>query len=81
MREVITGLINSRTMRVPAIFRWTNRVEQNKIMYLYLQNNPRASFDIILVDATPAGRLYVDRKADKMRLSTLRYCPNSGRGG
>ena len=30
----------------------------------YLQNNPRASFDVILVDATQAGRLYVDRRAD-----------------
>ncbi len=64
MREVIAGLINSRAMRVPAIFRWTNRVEQNKIMYL--QNNPRASFDVIFVDTTLAGRLYVDRKADKI---------------
>ena len=33
---------------------------------MYLQNNPRASFDVILVDTTPVGRLYVDRRADKI---------------
>lgn len=30
----------------------------------YQQNNPRASFNVILVDTTPAGRLYVDRRTD-----------------
>lgn len=30
----------------------------------YLQNNPRATFSVILVDTTPAGRLYVDRRTD-----------------
>ena len=30
----------------------------------YLQNNPRASFNVILVDTTQVGRLYVDRRTD-----------------
>ena len=41
----------------------------------YLQNNPSASFDVILVDVTPAGRLYVDRKADKISVIDIALLP------
>ncbi|MEK6738410.1 MAG: N-acetyltransferase [Planctomycetota bacterium] len=41
----------------------------------YLQNNPAASFDVILVDAAPAGRLYVSRKADKISIIDIALLP------
>jgi len=52
MQEVITGVVfqktkmvfENRTMRMLAVFRWTNRVEQNKIklfeMALPEENHP-----------------------------------------
>jgi len=34
----------------------------------YQEHFPNASFDLILVDGLPAGRLYVDRRADEIRI-------------
>ncbi len=41
----------------------------------YLQNNPRASFDVIIVDTTPAGRLYVDRRVDTISVIDIALLP------
>jgi len=47
----------------------------------YRKNYPKASFDIILVDGLPAGRLYVDRGGDGIRLMDIALLPQfRGRG-
>lgn len=50
----------------------------------YLQNYPCASFDIVLIEGRPAGRLYVDRTEDGMRIIDIALLPESrgqGLGG
>lgn len=37
---------------------------------------PDAAFDVILVDGQPAGRLYVDRRADEIRIVDIALLPD-----
>lgn len=47
----------------------------------YMQNYPGASFDMVCIDDTPAGRLYVERKEDGMRVIDIALLPEfRGRG-
>ena len=47
----------------------------------YRQNYPGASFDIVLIDGAPAGRLYVDRTEDGIRIIDISLLPEfRGRG-
>ena len=41
----------------------------------YQLNYMRASFDIILVDEAPSGRLYVDRRPDEIRIVDITLLP------
>ncbi len=41
----------------------------------YLEQFPRASFDLILRDGEPVGRLYVDRRDDEIRLIDIALLP------
>ncbi|WP_198134534.1 GNAT family N-acetyltransferase [Geotalea uraniireducens] len=50
----------------------------------YMQNYPGASFNIVFIDGTPAGRLYVDRKEDRMLVIDISLLPDfkgKGAGG
>jgi ribosomal protein S18 acetylase RimI-like enzyme len=47
----------------------------------YIQNYKGASFDIILVDGIPAGRLYVDRGEDSIRVIEISILPEFRRKG
>jgi ribosomal protein S18 acetylase RimI-like enzyme len=47
----------------------------------YLQNYPSASCDIISIDDTPAGRLYVDRSGDRILIIDISLLPEfKGKG-
>lgn len=47
----------------------------------YAANYPQASFDVVLVDGEPAGRLYVDRRGDETRIVDIALLPAfRGRG-
>lgn len=47
----------------------------------YDEHFPDAAFDLILVDGLPAGRLYVDRRDDEVRLVDIALLPeHRGRG-
>lgn len=47
----------------------------------YRRNYEAASFDVIEVDGEPAGRLYVDRRADDIRIIDITLLPEyRGRG-
>lgn len=41
----------------------------------YRLHNPRGSFDVIEVDGRPAGRLYVDRRPDDIRIIDIALIP------
>ncbi len=47
----------------------------------YQQQFPRAAFDLILVGDEPAGRLYVDRRAEEIRLIDIALLPERRGGG
>ena len=47
----------------------------------YTEQFPRAAFELLLVDGQPAGRLYVDRRDDEIRLIDIALLPeHRGRG-
>lgn len=47
----------------------------------YRKNAPNASFDVILADAVPAGRLYTDRRPGDLRIMDISLLPEfRGRG-
>lgn len=47
----------------------------------YRAHNPHGSFDVIAVDGQPAGRLYVDRRPDDIRIVDVALLPEfRGRG-
>ena len=50
----------------------------------YMEHYPTAQFDVVEVDGKPAGRLYVDRRKDEIRLIDTALMPqfrNRGIGG
>jgi ribosomal protein S18 acetylase RimI-like enzyme len=47
----------------------------------YQEHYPGASFDIILVDSVPAGRLYVHRRPNEIRLVDIAFLPEFRNGG
>lgn len=47
----------------------------------YMRNNPGATFDVVLIDGLPAGRLYAERKEDRIRIIDISLLPEfRGRG-
>jgi ribosomal protein S18 acetylase RimI-like enzyme len=47
----------------------------------YHEQTPDASYQVVLVDGEPAGRLYVDRRADEIRIVDISLLPEyRGRG-
>jgi ribosomal protein S18 acetylase RimI-like enzyme len=47
----------------------------------YRTSNPRGSFDVVEVDGRPAGRLYVDRRLDDIRIIDIALLPEFRRSG
>ncbi|MFY9821540.1 MAG: GNAT family N-acetyltransferase [Thermoanaerobaculia bacterium] len=47
----------------------------------YQEHYQGASFDVILVDGVPAGRLYVHRRAAEIRLVDIAFLPEFRKGG
>jgi len=47
----------------------------------YQEHYVGATFDVILVDGVPAGRLYVHRRADEIRLVDITFLPGFRQGG
>jgi ribosomal protein S18 acetylase RimI-like enzyme len=47
----------------------------------FRQTNPVADFDIVEVDGRPAGRLYVDRRTDDIRIVDISLLPEHRGGG
>ncbi len=47
----------------------------------YREQFPRAAFDLLLAGGEPVGRLYVDRRADEIRLIDIALLPERRGGG
>lgn len=47
----------------------------------YMEQFPRAAFDVIEKDGEPIGRLYVDRRDDEIRLIDIALLPEHRGGG
>jgi GNAT superfamily N-acetyltransferase len=47
----------------------------------YQENYPRAAFGVILLDHQPIGRLYLDRRADEIRIIDIALLPEHRRRG
>ncbi len=47
----------------------------------YAEQFPHGDFQIILLDGKPAGRLYIDRRADEIRLVDIALLPRHRRKG
>ena len=47
----------------------------------YQEHYVGATFDVILVDGVPSGRLYVHRRADEIRLVDITFLPGFRQGG
>src|SRR5947208_6395193 len=47
----------------------------------YQEHYEGATFDVILVDGAPAGRLYIHRRAREIRLVDITFLPEFRQGG
>jgi ribosomal protein S18 acetylase RimI-like enzyme len=47
----------------------------------YQEHYVGATFDVILIDGVPAGRLYVHRRPDEIRLVDITFLPEFRQGG
>ncbi len=82
-RPFLLGLYASTRADELAVVDWT---EEEKEQFLgfqfgaqhdyYQEQFPEARFDLVLVDGTAAGRLYVDRREDEIRLIDIALLPD-----
>ena len=87
-REFLLRLYASTRADEMAVVDWS---EEEKARFLdfqfgaqhdyYQEQFPEARFDLVLVDGEPAGRLYVDRRQDEIRLIDIALLPEVRRRG
>lgn len=63
--------------RIAEFLAWQFQLQHDQ----YLTNYPGAAFDVVLADGVPAGRLYVHRRPDDIRIIDIAVLPeHRGRG-
>jgi ribosomal protein S18 acetylase RimI-like enzyme len=87
-RDFLRRLYASTRAEELAVVDWS---EEEKTQFLgfqfaaqhdyYQEQFPAARFDLVLVDGEPAGRLYVDRREDEIRLIDIALLPDFRRRG
>ena len=87
-REFLLRLYASTRADEMAVVDWS---EEEKTRFLgfqfgaqhdyYQEQFPDARFDLVLVDGKPAGRLYVDRREEEIRLIDIALLPELRRRG
>ncbi len=87
-RELLLRIYASTRADELTLAPWTD--EQKRVFLLsqfemqhshYVASYPGASFDVVLVDGEPAGRLYAHRRADEIRIVDIALLPgHRGRG-
>lgn len=71
-----------------AVVPWSDQEKEDFLRFqfdaqhkYYLEQFPRAAFDLILSGGEPVGRLYVDRRDDEIRLIDIALLPEHRGGG
>lgn len=79
---------STREEELAMVLDWTEEMkaafvrQQFEAQYVWYRDHYEgAQFDIILVDGAPAGRLYVHRRADEIRLVDITLLPDFRQGG
>lgn len=86
--EFLSAVYASTRADELAIVPWTDDEKQAFLRMQFVaqdrywrEQRPDAAFDVILVGGQPAGRLYVDRSADEIRIVDIALLPaHRGRG-
>ena len=71
-----------------AVVPWTEKEKQDFLRFqfdaqhkYYMEHFPKASYDLIVLEGEPIGRLYIDRCRDEIRLIDIALLPeHRGRG-
>jgi ribosomal protein S18 acetylase RimI-like enzyme len=87
-REFLLRLYASTRADELAAVDWTDEEKERFLSFqfgaqhdYYHEQFPAARFDLVLVDGEPAGRLYVDRRDDELRLIDIALLPEFRRRG
>jgi ribosomal protein S18 acetylase RimI-like enzyme len=86
--ELLFGVYASTRAEELAVVPWTDaqreaflRMQFDAQDRYWREQYPAAAFDVIVVDGAPAGRLYVDRMADEIRIVDIALLPeHRGKG-
>ncbi len=90
-RELLNRIYASTRAGEMAVVPWSEQQKQEFLRFqfdaqdkYYREHFPRAAYDLIVLDGEPVGRLYVDRRADEIRLIDIALLPEhrgAGIGG
>ncbi len=87
-REILYRIYASTRADEMAVVPWSEQQKGDFLRFqfdaqhkYYMETFPRAAFDLILLDGEPIGRLYVDRRADEIRLIDVALLPEHRGGG
>ena len=87
-RPFLLRLYASTRAEELAVVDWSDEEKQQFLGFqfgaqhdYYQEQFPNARFDLVLVDGEPAGRLYVDRREDEIRLIDIALLPEYRRRG
>jgi ribosomal protein S18 acetylase RimI-like enzyme len=87
-REFLVGVYWSTRREELALVAWPDGEEEAFVRMQfdaqdvsYRTQNPLGSFDVVQVDGRPAGRLYVDRRPDDVRIVDISLLPEFRRRG
>ncbi len=87
-RDFLRRLYGSTRAEELAPLDWTEEQKDEFIRFqfdaqhaYYTEQFPDASFDLVLERGEPIGRLYVDRRADEIRLIDIALLPEKRRSG
>ncbi len=87
-RGFLRRLYGSTRAEEMAMLDWTDEQKDEFIRFqfdaqhgYYTEQFPEATFDVVLEDGEPIGRLYVDRRPDEIRLIDIALLPERRRDG
>jgi len=87
-REFLYRLYASTRADEMAVVDWTDEEKEKFLRFqfgaqhtYYQEQFPEARYDLVLVDGAAAGRLYLDHRADELRLIDIALLPGFRRRG
>ena len=81
-RELLYRIYASTRAGEMAVVPWSEQQKEDFLRFqfdaqdrYYREHFPRAAYDLVMLDGEPIGRLYVDRRADEIRLIDIALLP------